>query len=93
MGRNICKLVVFADAPPSSIIDIMYGGLGPANSAIITIPLVLYQGSQLVLGQIEVMILARWNRRFDVPTSVGEKDGEANLASEDTTPARVHSAV
>lgn len=48
----------------SSIVQIMYGGLETQDAAIITLPLVLYQGSQVVLGQIAVAILKAWVNRL-----------------------------
>lgn len=49
----------------ASVVNIMYGGLAPLDAAVVTIPLVLYQGSQVVLGQIEVPILRAWGRKVN----------------------------
>lgn len=43
--------------------NILYNGLPALEAGIITIPLVLYQGSQVVLGQVVVAIMKAWMRR------------------------------
>ncbi|GAA5931466.1 hypothetical protein JCM3775_006862 [Rhodotorula graminis] len=45
------------------IVSILYGGLTPEARGIVSLPLVLYQGSQVALGQGAVYILRRWNER------------------------------
>lgn len=43
----------------------MYSGLPTASSATISLPLVIYQGSQVVLGQATVAILKKWRERTE----------------------------
>ncbi|GAA5820933.1 hypothetical protein JCM3770_002635 [Rhodotorula araucariae] len=45
------------------IVSILYGGLAPEARGIVSLPLVLYQGSQVALGQGAVAILRSWNER------------------------------
>ncbi|GAA5834418.1 hypothetical protein JCM3766R1_005207 [Sporobolomyces carnicolor] len=45
------------------IVAILYSGLSPRDGATISLPIVLYQGSQIVLGQVTVAILKAWHRR------------------------------
>jgi sodium/bile acid cotransporter 7 len=45
------------------IVNILYGGIAPVDAGMVTVPLVLYQGSQVVLGQIVVALLKAWMRR------------------------------
>ncbi|GAA5857328.1 hypothetical protein JCM9279_000298 [Rhodotorula babjevae] len=45
------------------IVSILYGGLTPEARGIVSLPLVLYQGSQVALGQGAVYILRQWNER------------------------------
>ncbi|GAA5952958.1 hypothetical protein JCM3765_003018 [Sporobolomyces pararoseus] len=46
------------------IVAILYSGLSPQDGATISLPIVLYQGSQIVLGQVTVAILKAWHRRI-----------------------------
>ncbi|GAA5921470.1 hypothetical protein JCM1841_005472 [Sporobolomyces salmonicolor] len=60
------------------IVAIMYGGLPGSARGIVSLPLVLYQGSQVVLGQGTVAVLKAWHRRIkrretaDAERKVGE---------------------
>ncbi|GAA5865208.1 hypothetical protein JCM1840_003946 [Sporobolomyces johnsonii] len=45
------------------IVAIMYGGLPGSAQGIVSLPVVLFQGSQVVLGQVTVAILKAWHRR------------------------------
>ncbi|GJN91063.1 hypothetical protein Rhopal_004078-T1 [Rhodotorula paludigena] len=45
------------------IVSVLYGGLSGEARGIVSLPLVLYQGSQVVLGQATVSILRAWNER------------------------------
>ncbi|GAA6017670.1 hypothetical protein JCM11491_001163 [Sporobolomyces phaffii] len=45
------------------IVAILYSGLAPQDGAVISLPIVLYQGTQIVLGQVTVAILKAWHRR------------------------------
>ncbi|ORY89758.1 SBF-like CPA transporter family-domain-containing protein [Leucosporidium creatinivorum] len=47
------------------IVSIMYSGLPAASTATISLPLVIYQGSQVVLGQATVAILKKWRERTE----------------------------
>lgn len=64
----------------SPILDILYGGMPTAQRAIISIPLVLYQGEhsalylvakltekgeQIACGQLLTYLFRRWNRQPD----------------------------
>ncbi|GAA5899134.1 hypothetical protein JCM8208_003012 [Rhodotorula glutinis] len=65
------------------IVSILYGGLAPEAKGIVSLPLVLYQGSQVALGQGAVYILRQWNERQKVKAreleegKVREGDDEA----------------
>lgn len=43
--------------------QIMYRGLSPLEAGIMTIPLVLYQGSQVILGQITAAVMKNYIAR------------------------------
>ncbi|GAA5837901.1 hypothetical protein JCM11251_004693 [Rhodosporidiobolus azoricus] len=45
------------------IVAVLYSGLDGEAQGIVSLPLVLYQGSQVVMGQITVAILKSWNKR------------------------------
>ncbi|BGP48822.1 LRR receptor-like serine/threonine-protein kinase RGI2 [Rhodotorula kratochvilovae] len=45
------------------IVSILYGGLAPEARGIVSLPLVLYQGTQVALGQGAVIVLRKWNER------------------------------
>jgi sodium/bile acid cotransporter 7 len=49
----------------SPILDILYGGMTPAHRAIISIPLVLYQGEHIACGQLLTYLFRKWNREED----------------------------
>lgn len=49
----------------TAIVSILYGGLNGQARGIVSLPLVLYQGSQVVLGQLAVAILKWWKGRID----------------------------
>ncbi|GAA5897826.1 Rch1p [Sporobolomyces salmoneus] len=72
------------------IVAILYSGLPPEDGATISLPIVLYQGSQIVLGQITVAILKAWHRRVkadDERRMQGEKEeGVSVETSEKRTP-------
>ncbi|GAA6060023.1 hypothetical protein JCM10212_001020 [Sporobolomyces blumeae] len=46
------------------IVAILYGGFPPDARGIISLPIVLYQGSQIVLGQVTVAVLKAWHKRI-----------------------------
>ncbi|GAA5851603.1 hypothetical protein JCM8547_001145 [Rhodosporidiobolus lusitaniae] len=45
------------------IVSLLYGGLDGEAQGIVSLPLVLYQGSQVVMGQITVAMLKSWAAR------------------------------
>lgn len=49
--------------PHIRVVQIMYRGLSPLEAGIMTIPLVLYQGSQVVLGQITAVSMKNYIAR------------------------------
>lgn len=51
--------------PPTAIVNILYGGLTPVATATVALPLVIYQGSQVALGQGTVAIMRWWKDRVD----------------------------
>jgi hypothetical protein len=53
------------------LIQICYSGLSLQEQGIITVPAVLYQGFQIVFGQISVKIIKDWKKRVD---QAGNKD-------------------
>ncbi|GAA6008832.1 hypothetical protein JCM10207_001740 [Rhodosporidiobolus poonsookiae] len=46
------------------IVSILYGGLDGEAQGIVSLPLVMYQGSQVVIGQVTVAVLKAWNQRI-----------------------------
>lgn len=60
----------------TAIVSILYGGLNGQARGIVSLPLVLYQGSQVVLGQLAVVILKWWKGRID-RREAGEDRGTA----------------
>lgn len=60
--------------------NILYNGIPALDAGIITIPLVLYQGSQVVLGQGVVAIMRAWMRRV----TAQEEKSLNPLPSQDT---------
>ncbi|KAM0745955.1 hypothetical protein T439DRAFT_330155 [Meredithblackwellia eburnea MCA 4105] len=61
------------------IAQILYGGLLPTQAAIVQLPLVLYQGSQVLLGQITVFILKKW---VEGDARRGQTQGEGTLVEQ-----------
>ena len=61
----------------SPILDILYGGMTPAHRAIISIPLVLYQGEQIACGQLLTYLFRRWNREEDALVSDADSSEKA----------------
>lgn len=56
-------IILLAQAP---IFSVLYAGLAETDfeaEGIASLPFVLYQGSQVVMGQATVAILKRWNER------------------------------
>ena len=49
----------------SPILDILYGGLPEETRAVISIPLVLYQGEQIACGTLLTYLFLRWNEKPD----------------------------
>lgn len=47
------------------IVSLLYGGVSPVAAATIQLPLVIYQGSQVVAGQGLVVLLRRWKERIE----------------------------
>ncbi|KAM0789530.1 hypothetical protein ACM66B_000345 [Microbotryomycetes sp. NB124-2] len=47
------------------IVNILYGGLTPVAAATVSLPLVIYQGSQVALGQGTVAVMRAWKERVD----------------------------
>ncbi|KAK4054691.1 LRR receptor-like serine/threonine-protein kinase RGI2 [Microbotryomycetes sp. JL221] len=45
------------------IVNILYGGLTPVAGATVSLPLVIYQGSQVALGQGTVVLMRAWKQR------------------------------
>ncbi|GAA5991637.1 hypothetical protein JCM11641_000205 [Rhodosporidiobolus odoratus] len=61
------------------IVSILYGGLEGEAKGIVSLPLVLFQGSQVVLGQVTVAILKKWNLRV----KRGEAEASGAAVKED----------
>lgn len=68
------------DDCPTAIVAILYSGVPSQAGGIISLPIVLYQGSQIVLGQITVAILKAWHKRVKASEAkVEEEKGERGV--------------
>ncbi|WVW80214.1 hypothetical protein I302_102191 [Kwoniella bestiolae CBS 10118] len=72
-------------------LSILYGGFPEQQKAILSIPLVLYQGQQVAVAQILVYFFKKWNEKpdpyFDEPPSLDTKDTarDSDHGNEDRT--------
>ncbi|GAA5893306.1 hypothetical protein JCM6882_008000 [Rhodosporidiobolus microsporus] len=56
------------------IVAVLYSGLDGEAQGIVSLPLVLFQGSQVVMGQITVAVLKSWNTRIKRRAALEAKD-------------------
>ncbi|SCV69847.1 BQ2448_1241 [Microbotryum intermedium] len=61
------------------IASILYGAESAQNQSLVKLPLVLYQGSQVALGQGLVVVLRAWKRRIDRREALASGRGEKKL--------------
>ncbi|GAA6032430.1 hypothetical protein JCM8097_008171 [Rhodosporidiobolus ruineniae] len=65
------------------IVSILYGGLDGEAQGIVGLPLVLYQGSQVVVGQVTVAVLKAWavRKKRQAAVEAGEAPGRGAAAA------------